>query len=213
MTQQNLDQRVRELNTLFGTGKSVTSIFDEQRLLARLVEAAVYLTYSETGFLFLPDESGTELFVAAARGIDDRFVRSIQLSVKDSLAGEVLTSGQPVILGGKTPKDANLLYPVNSLIYVPLKVKNQVHGVLGVDIQHENREFTNHELRLLSTLADYAALWLENAYLTNRLEAEMFKLSTLPAKIDEPVAFVREQDHRIVGVNAGLLSEIDSAAA
>jgi two-component system NtrC family sensor kinase len=38
---EQLEQRVRELNTLFGIGKSVTSLQDQNQLLSRLVEAAV----------------------------------------------------------------------------------------------------------------------------------------------------------------------------
>jgi PAS domain-containing protein len=197
-----LTRRTRELDTLFGTGKSITSFFEERRLLARLVEAAVYLSSSETGSLFLLDESGTDLFIAAARGINERFVQSIRLSVKDSLAGEVFTSGQPAILSGEALEVPALPYLVNALIYVPLKIKDKVHGVLGVDIQHERRQFTNHELRLLSTLADYAALWLENVQLANRLEVEKLKLSTLLAEIDRPIVIVTGQDYRIVSANA-----------
>jgi PAS domain-containing protein len=122
--------------------------------------------------------------------------------VKDSLVGKVFSSGQPAILSGEALEVPTLPYLVNALIYVPLKIKDKVHGVLGVDIRHERRQFTNHELRLLSTLADYAALWLENAQLANRLEAEKVKLSTLLAEIDRPIVIVTGQDYRIVSANA-----------
>jgi DNA-binding NtrC family response regulator len=60
-TNQQLEQRLKELNTLFGIGKSVTALLDQDKLLARLVEAAVYLINAEEGSLLLVDDKTNEL--------------------------------------------------------------------------------------------------------------------------------------------------------
>jgi signal transduction histidine kinase/DNA-binding response OmpR family regulator len=199
---KNLEQRVRELNTLFGIGKSVTAMLDQERLLSRLVEAAIYLTNAETGSLMLIDTATSELYVVAASGMDDRVARSLRLRVTDSLAGEVISTGQPIILTSKDLTKIKTSYLVRSLIYVPLKFKGRIGGVLTVDNRQQMWDFDNHHLRLLSTLADYAAISLENAHLFNQVESERAKLNTILTEIEEPVVVVSGDTHRIVVANA-----------
>ncbi len=201
-TNNQLEQRLKELNTLFGIGKSVTSLLDQEKLMARLVEAAVYLTGAEEGSLLLVDSRTNELYMVAARGIDERVARSFRLRVEDSIAGQVVTSGQSIILTSRDTTKIKTSYLVRSLLYVPLKAKGRVSGVLGVDNRQQERDFTNHELRLLSALADYAAISLENAQLFNQIESERLKLATILSEIEEPVLVIAGREDRVVVANA-----------
>ncbi len=214
ISNQQLEQRIRELNTLFGIGKSVTSVLNQDRLLSRLVEAAVYLTNAEEGSLLLVDSETNELYMVATRGIDDRVARSFRLQVEDSLAGQVITSGQPLIYGGDDIKKIKTAYLVRSLMYVPLKLKGEVRGVLNVNNRTHARDFTSHDLRLLSTLADYAAISLENARLFTQAESEQNKLTTLLNEIAEPVVLIDQQDDLMLMANAAFrrLFKLDTRA-
>jgi two-component system NtrC family sensor kinase len=202
VSNQALEQRLKELNTLFGIGKSVTSLLDQDKLLSRLVEAAIYLTNADEGSLLLVDHETDELYMVAARGLDERVVRSFRLRVEDSLAGGVVTGGQALILTRQDLAKIKTSSPIHSLIYIPLKVKGRVTGVLGVNNRHQESDFTNHDLRLLSALADYAAISLENAQLFNQVESERTKLATLLSEIEEPVVVITGQDDRVILMNA-----------
>ncbi len=195
---KELERRVKELHTLFGIGKSVTAVLNQEKVLSRLVEAAIYLTGAEAGSLMLLDDASNELYMVAARGIDDRVARAFRLRVDDSMAGEVITSGQPFILSGQDLTKIKTAYLVRSLMYVPLKIKGRVSGVLTVENRLEARDFTNHDLRLLSALADYAAISIENAQLFNQVESEHTKLATILTEIDEPVLVTAESGEIMV---------------
>ncbi len=198
-----LEQRVRELNTLFSIGKSVTALLDLDKLLARLVEAAVYLTGAEEGSLLLLNEQSQELYMVAAQGLDERIAHSIKIRVvEDSLASEVIKTGEPIILTGDEIQRVKTAHPAKSLIYVPLKVKNQISGVLGVDKHQTDQPFTKHHVRLLSVLASYAAIALENARLFAQAESERTKLATVLGGTEEPVLVTTGRDNRIVLANA-----------
>lgn len=212
-TNQQLEQRLKELNTLFGIGKSVTSLLDQEKLMGRLVEAAVYLTGAEEASLLLVDSKTDELYMVAARGIDERLARSFRLKVEDSIAGQVITNGQPIILTGQDITKIKTSYLVRSLMYVPLKSKGRVRGVLGVDNRHQMRDFTNHDLRLLSALADYAAISLENAQLFNQVESERTKLATVLSEIEEPVVVITGREDRVVVANAAFRRAFKLGAA
>ncbi len=207
-----LEQRVKELNTLFGIGKSVTALLNLDKLLARLVEAAVYLTNAEEGSLLLVDEQTNELYMVAAQGFDERVARSFRLRVEDSLAGGVVKTGEPAILNGDETQRIKTAYLVKSLIYVPLKVKNRVRGVLGVDNRQTTRQFTKHDVRLLSVLAGYAAIALENARLFGQVESERTKLATVLGGTEEPILVTTGRDDRVVLANAAARRAFDLGA-
>jgi two-component system phosphate regulon sensor histidine kinase PhoR len=197
-----LEQRVRELNTLFGIGKSVTAVLDLEKVLARLVEAAVYLTGAEEGSLLLVDTRTNELHMLAAQGFEERVARAFRLRVEDSLAGRVVKTGEPLILHSDETHRIKTSYLVKALIYVPLKVKDRISGVLGVDNRQTDRRFTKHDVQLLSALADYAAIALENARLFGEMENERAKLATILGSTEEPVLVTAGPDDRVILANA-----------
>ncbi len=199
---RQLEQRVRELNTLFGIGKSVTAVLDLEKVLARLVEAAVYLTGAEEGSLLLVDTQTNELHMLAAKGFEERMARAFRLRVDDSLAGRVVKTGEPLILHSDETQRIKTSYLVKSLIYVPLKVKDRTSGVLGVDNRQTDRRFTKHDVQLLSALADYAAIALENAHLFGEVENERAKLATILGSAEEPVLVTAGPGGRVILANA-----------
>jgi signal transduction histidine kinase/CheY-like chemotaxis protein/GAF domain-containing protein len=169
------ERRLRELDMLAGIGKSITALLDEERLMGRVVDAAVYLTGAQEGALLVVDEDSGELSLRAVRGSSEQAARQFQLEVGDSLAKQVVQTGKPVFVSGTSREELSETrdeYPVRPLIQVPLKVGEWVFGVLSVDHPTQDRTFSSHDLQLLSTLADSAAIALEHARLHGRLRAQ-----------------------------------------
>jgi two-component system NtrC family sensor kinase len=190
-----LEQHVKELRILYGLGRSVTSLLDLELLLNRVVEAAVYLTGAEEGSLMLVDEESGNLYMRAARGMGETHARGFRVHVEDSIAGRVLRTGEPILLGGTRQEDAYKVktdYFVKSLLNVPLKVGDEVIGVLAVNNRDAVRAFSPRHLRLLTALADYASIAIYNARLyqdlaTSRDQIEEWSQG-LEAKISERTA-------------------------
>jgi PAS domain S-box-containing protein len=202
-----VERRLRELSVLAGIGRSITALLDEDRLLTRVVDAAVYLTGAEEGFLLLVDEGSGELYMRAARGAGEKVARGFRLKVNDSLAGQVVQTGKPVIISGSRQEGRLKIktgYLVRSLLHVPLKVGESVIGVLSVDHMVEQGEFSTYDLQLLGALADYTAIALEHARLRARMPAG--RPTTGPATPPVRAAEVVEpaRDARLQGVLDGL---------
>lgn len=198
---QELEQRVKELNTLFGIGKSVTSLHHQDRLLTRLVEAAIYLTNAEEAALWLGDDQATELKLLASCGLDNQ-TEAAQWPLQNSLAGEVIATGQAAILNSTDTSEIDLPDRPYATMLVPLKMKERVQGLLSVNNRRQARDFSNHDLRLLSTLADYAAITLENAQLFQQAESERTKLATVLNEIDELVIVIENETDRLMIANS-----------
>ncbi len=200
-SEQQLQRHQTELNTLFGIGKSVTAVVEPQKLLASLIEAAVYLTNAEDGLLLLIDEQTNELYVAAARGIEPQLAETLRFSIDDSLVGEVVTTGQPLRLAKVDRASLKIPYSVYALLYVPLAIQGNVMGVLCVHNREQTQDFGNHDLRLLSMLADYTAVFWQSIQLFQRLENEHNKFMTIASGIEEPIVILSYHDDTIIAVN------------
>jgi len=155
-SKQQLEQRLREIHTLSQIGKSVTALMERDKLLERIVDAALYITGSEEGAVLLEDESAGTLreYVRKrrVRGQEQRVSRRGE----DEVAVEAVRKGDAIRTG--------------AMLYAPLKIGEKSIGALGVSNKVTARFFTDHDKRLLVALADYAAIAIENARLFQQVE-------------------------------------------
>jgi two-component system phosphate regulon sensor histidine kinase PhoR len=196
----SLQNRVNELETIFKVGQSITSNLDLDQVLTEVVQAAVEVTGAEEGSILLPDEETGELYIRASRNFRDDFVRTFRLPVTDTYAGQVFKTGVPLFLNEMDPQKIKTAYLVYSIIYVPLIFRDQTVGVLGVDNRESQRGFDDKNLTLLQTMADYAAIAIENAKLFSQTEIERSKLETILRQVEDGVLVVGEDD-RLILVN------------
>lgn len=195
-TNQQLQRRVTELGTLYAIGQAVATVLDLEKLLNRVVEAAVYLTHADDGGLFLVDRESGELYLTAAQGFGKAQAQGMRLRVEDSLIGQVIKSGTPLQFSaeaGGIDLKVKTGYLVHSILYVPLRIKNQVIGALGVANRVRKYTFTQEDQFRLLALADYAAIAIENARLYEATQeivaAEILKQTvvTLSHYINNPL--------------------------
>lgn len=175
---RQLENRVQELRFLYGIGRSVTSLLDLEQILSRIVEAAVYLTSADEGSLMLIDPDSGELYLRSERGMGEKSAKNLRIKIQDSIAGQVVRTGRPVMIGGINQDDSFKVktgYFVKSLLNVPLKVTDQVIGVLAVHNTTTVRPFSDRHLNLLMALADYASIAIDNARLYARLSLDVSK--------------------------------------
>jgi class 3 adenylate cyclase/DNA-binding response OmpR family regulator len=162
---RELHSRIKELNTLYSIGKSVTALLDPAQLLARIVEAATVVTGAEQGSLLLVE--GDQLILRAVKRRSDSHARPAQEISQDRLAEKAVQTGKPVVLSPQELariKQRNPNAP-SAVLFVPMLVNNKVIGVLGLEnISGNIQGFTDHHGALLSALGDYAAIAIENAH-------------------------------------------------
>ncbi|MCB0169331.1 MAG: GAF domain-containing protein [Anaerolineae bacterium] len=171
-----LKQRVSRLNTLHEIGRIFAAISDPSEVLTKIVEAAVFLTEADEGSLMLVDNKN-ELYIRAQKGLKETTAAKLKLKVSDSLAGSVVRTGEPLRFEKRTKVVTG--YMVNALIYVPLKYVDKILGVLSVDNQEKETSFNQEDQHILSILADYAAIALENTSLFDGLRKRNQLLTSL----------------------------------
>jgi GAF domain-containing protein/CheY-like chemotaxis protein len=219
-TNRQLERRLMDLSTLYAVGQSVTSLLDLEKLLNRVVEAAAYLTGADEAFLFLVEERKDELSLRDSRGLNEKWVPGSRLKIQDTLIGTVVTTGKPLVLHGtaESRELKTLGHPVSALVNVPLKVKDQTIGVLGVTSKRPGRAFAQDDLSRLAALADYAVIAIENARLYEGARQKAEELGTIneiaqtvtsSLDLDEVIRSVMKGINRILRVETGSLLLID----
>jgi signal transduction histidine kinase/DNA-binding response OmpR family regulator len=193
---EQLERRVKELDVLSKVGKSVTAVLDTEQLLNRIVDAGLYLTGAEEGSLLLIDEETGDLYMRAQRNLGERFARGFRVKVRDTIAGQVVRTGQPYWSSvDNQGLKVKTNYLVMSLAYIPLKIGAKVVGVLLIDNKLTNRPFTEDDIYLLSTLADYAAIAIEKAELYGQLKEFSEELEH---RVEERTRELREAQGQLI---------------
>jgi GAF domain-containing protein/CheY-like chemotaxis protein len=168
---EQFKRRSDEVRTLSEIGRAVASLGDLDEILARLVEAAAFLSDAEEANIYLAEPGTSELVLRASKQAGEKHASLQRLRVYDTLVGQVFQTGQPLLhqpsLEGGTVK-VQTGFLVQSLIEVPLRMGNRTVGVLGVFNRQAPRAFTNHQMTLMQALADWAGVALEHASLLTK---------------------------------------------
>ena len=188
MLRAQTDQQLQEFNALYAVGQKVAALFDIEEILKLVVTAAVNLTRAEEGTLMLLDGQTGELYLRASCSSYEDAVRNLRVKVTDSLMGRVLQSGRPIMLDRGDLFKIRTALLVSALLSVPLIMGGHAIGVLSVYSRQAGRPFREHDVHLLSTLADFAAIAIRNAELYHdvRRTADRFAaLSEIDRRISE----------------------------
>jgi diguanylate cyclase (GGDEF)-like protein len=127
---------------------------------------------NEAASLVLLDDAGRERAFTASRALRPGVIDGLRLSCNRGIAGWVGRHREPVRLADASadPRhysviaDRTGLVP-RSMLCVPVVKKDRLLGVIQVINKLDGSPFTEDELRLVQTLADHAAIAIENASL------------------------------------------------
>ena len=224
LANKELEQRAKEFNVLHGIGQAMNSLLRLEDSLKRAVEAAVYVTGAEEGALHLIDEETNELYVGAAEGLGEEYMQGFRISVEDSIMKKVIETGRPTIVESPS-KDMRLKLEkgrlVKAFLNMPLKVRGKVIGVLSVDNAASDKSFSKNDKYLLSVLADYAAVGIENARLYENVQRRAEELALLvevgralssTLDLEDVLTLIMERANTLLKVEAGSLLVIDEEA-
>jgi DNA-binding response OmpR family regulator len=164
-----MQRKVNDLTTIVDIGKAVVSITDHRRLFTRIVEGAVKVADADLGWLMLRDEISRALLLTAQRSLPDAWAQKMNQPLEDGISSLVTLSGETLLIHGKPLEKFKVASLGRSAAVVPIKVQNEVIGLLLV-LRKAEHPFDRSDQTLLEAVADYASISLVNARLFRAIE-------------------------------------------
>ena len=179
----------RQLQALVSVGRVINSSRGLEKVLNEVMDSVIALMRAERGFLMLRDDDG-QFQIQAARDMDHVSLGDKTFSVSGTIVRRVAETGEPVLTTNaqEDPRFENqesiVEHNLRSILCVPLKLKDQIIGVVFVDSRVFSSLFQENDLEILSAFADQAAVAIDNARLFENMEMAHKKLK---AAYDETI--------------------------
>jgi diguanylate cyclase (GGDEF)-like protein len=171
-----LKRQVERLSLFHEVGKALFSTLDLQKILQTIMEKISDLLQPDTWSLLMLDEKTQELYFEIAIGSGADKLKDIRLKIGEGIAGWVAQTGEPVLVEDVrrdarfNPKFDELTHTdTRSVVCVPIKGHERVLGVIELVNCLGRGSFTRDDIPILKSLADYAAIALENARYVQRI--------------------------------------------
>jgi diguanylate cyclase (GGDEF)-like protein len=171
-----LKQQVERLSLFHEVGKALFSTLDLQKILQTIMEKISDLFQPDTWSLLMVDEKVQDLYFEIAIGHGAEKLKDVRLKLGEGIAGWVAEHAEPVLVedircdNRFRPRTDEFTQPdTHSVLGVPIKGREQVLGVIELANCLGKQGFSQKHIPTLESLADYAAIALENARYVQRM--------------------------------------------
>ena len=169
--QKRLAERLNDISVFQEIYEKMYSA-DREELMSLIAEKATQLTGAKYGVLWLADKDRTQLTCAGVTG-DERPASALpKLSLdKKSINGLVMRTSKPYLCNDikKDPHYRDWYKDARAELAVPLLHNNNVIGTLDVESTSVGN-FTDDHVELLKTLANQAAIAIQNSRIIKKLD-------------------------------------------
>ena len=166
----------QQLNIFHDVAKALTSSLNLDSLLQTIMDKVAAYFKPDTWSLLMVDEQKQELYFAIAVGDAADVLKQVRLRIGEGIAGWVAKYGEPLLIPDvqADPRFAKRVdqltkWHTRSVICMPLCSKQRVLGVIQL-VNVELAGFGDSELVLMRTMADYAAIAIDNARAVERIQ-------------------------------------------
>jgi len=191
-----LEEERKKLESLSQTGRAINSTLDLGTILQMVMDTIIRMLGAERGFLMLKG-TADELVMRLARNYERETLESSDAAVSRTVVRRVLSDGMPVLTTNAqedprfTAQESIIAYNLRSILCVPLKVKNEIIGVIYADNRTRSGIFKENDLGMMYAYCDQAAIAIENARLFEsvcKTLAEVTELKDLMNNVFESIA-------------------------
>ena len=169
------NRQTYELDIFHDVAKTLTSSLDLDTILQTIMEKMAAYFEPATWSLLLLDEASAEFYYAAIVGKGWESVNALTFKTGETLARWVVEKGEPIVISDVNRDPRLQQTSVDdffaggcSVVCVPVRAGGKVLGIIQL-MKVDMRVYMRNEL-LLQTLADYAAIAIENARAVRRVQ-------------------------------------------
>ncbi len=168
---ESLENKLENAKDIVGAlskiGEAITSDLYLEDILKLIVTVTAEVMGSKICTLMLLDANKKELTIKATQSISRDYINKNPLKIGEGIAGKVASENKPISIYNISESKDYKYHEIakkeglSSLLCVPLHVKKKVIGVLTT-YTSEPHHFKDYETNILKTVADQAAIVIEN---------------------------------------------------
>lgn len=176
MGEKNTEYETSALASCLEVGKLLTSSLNLQEVLELIIVKISQLIEAQNWSLLLKDEKSGKLTFKIVIGVEKELIKGIQMARGEGIASYVAETGKPMVLPDvqNEPKfdrkvDEITGFKTKSIICIPLQTHGKILGVFEIVNVKNISYFESRYLPILTILADYAAIAIENSQHCDRI--------------------------------------------
>ncbi len=215
---QQLHTRLERVQTLYRVSQVIHLTLDLKESLQRIVEEAVRLMRASSGSVVMINPTTGFLDIEAADGLAPE-AQTMKLRVGEGITGWVARHGRAARVGNvfSDPRYFALRSGVRSELAVPLRVGEEIRGVINVDSDRLDA-FTADDEELLAELATLAAPAIRNTWLYEQARSKARLLESLvrvgqlinsPLSLDETLQVIAREAKKLLSAKMCSLMMLD----
>ena len=173
MTSTGSKALIQKLEALSKISKAISSDLYLEDILRLIVVVTAEVMKSKICSLWLVDERDKALKIRATQSMSEEYLKERSLKLGEGVVGYVAQENRPMMIYNvlKEPrykeKELARKEGLVSMLSVPMTVKDKVIGVINCYTSSPHR-FTKSEIEVLTTVANQAAIAIENAGLITK---------------------------------------------
>src|SRR6478752_2508986 len=172
---EHLRRDYEKLRIAHELGRAIVGVLDLEQLLPRILDKAFDLLPADRGVILLYDQDGklTPRYVKHRTGRDDD-----QIVISKSIIAEVEQQKKAVLSSDATMDSrfsgahSIIMQGIRSPMCVPLLHGDELLGIMHMDSQIATNAFTEKDLQMFTGIASQAAVAIQNARLSKKIESE-----------------------------------------
>jgi len=214
---QKLEEKLIEINNFQVISKALNSILDLEKLLKIILDIATGLLKVESMSLFLLNTETGFLEPRVYNGIPDEIAKKLKIKVGDGIIGYVAKTGENLLIKDiskderfkkENPRKSSK-YKTDSLVCVPLNIKEEIIGVLSINNKINGDSFDETDLEMASVFASQAAIAIENANLyENMHKSYISTVRALSAAIDAKDKYTSGHSNAVTAYTIPIAQEL-----
>ncbi|MDD5439043.1 MAG: GAF domain-containing protein [Candidatus Omnitrophica bacterium] len=171
------------INTLNKISKAITSDLYLEDILKLIVSLTASILHAKICALWLLDDKTGELRISATQAMSKEYLKARSIKLGEGIIGMVAQAKKPVTIADVRQsaqykeKELARKEGLVSMLSVPMIVKNRSIGVINLYTTKQYK-FTESQIDLVSTIANQAAVAIENTELIVRTKVIQEELET-----------------------------------
>ncbi|MEA3421225.1 MAG: diguanylate cyclase, partial [Acidobacteriota bacterium] len=173
---ENLDDFV-ELSAFVDVEVGISAVKTINEAMNRVMEKIGKIFAPVNWALLLIDKKTEKLYFKLVVGKNASKLKNKRIPKEENITNKVVKTGQPILIEDvqKDPKLSSRIdkitgFKAKSIIGAPLKVNDKIIGVIQLINNKNMKPFSPAEVKVLTTIADYAAAAIENVYYLSSLK-------------------------------------------